>query len=83
MRNLFGRTRPAGRRVSAAGELTRGRGRRRDPSRRYRGHRDAESGDFHRERPSQSYHPGLVFVPLSSIVHERYSVYHEIHQRNS
>ena len=25
----------------------------------------------------------VVFVPLSNIVHERYSVYHEIHKRNS
>ena len=30
-----------------------------------------------------SQNQAVEFVPLSSIVHERYSVYHEIHQRNS
>ena len=30
-----------------------------------------------------SQNQAVVFVPLSSIVHERYSVYHDIHQSNS
>jgi DUF1680 family protein len=30
-----------------------------------------------------SQNQAVVFVPLSSIVHERYSVYHEIHERSS
>jgi DUF1680 family protein len=30
-----------------------------------------------------SQNPAVVLVPLSSIVHERYSVYHEIHEKNS